>query len=202
MTKPELIYFDAPGRAEPIRMLLHFAGIEYEDTRFPGSEWPAIKPTTPLGFVPVMKIDGKQYCQSLSLTRYAAKLADWYPASEFQALKCDMVAETINELAALAPKSKDQDELKKLRQEFQKDTLTKYWKFVEGIIQENGGILVSGSTPTFADLLIQQSVLMIKLGFWDHIDTNFFDDYPGLNATCKAVEENEKVKAYMAAKKK
>ena len=104
MTKPELIYFDAPGRAEPIRMLLHFAGIEYDDTRFPGSEWPAIKATTPLGFVPVIKIDSKQYCQSQSLIRYAAKLADWYPASELQALKCDMVAETINELVGLAPK--------------------------------------------------------------------------------------------------
>ena len=43
---------------------------------------------------------------------------------------------------------------------------------------------------------------MVKAGFWDHIDTNVFDDYPGLNATCKAIEENEKVKAYMAAKKK
>lgn len=104
MTKPELIYFDAPGRAEPIRMLLHFAGIDYEDTRFPGSEWPAVKETTPLGFVPVMKIDGKQYCQSQSLIRYAAKLANWYPASEFQALKCDMVGETINELVGMAPK--------------------------------------------------------------------------------------------------
>jgi len=103
MTKPELIYFDATGRAEPIRMLLFFADIDYEDTRFPGSEWPAIKATTPLGVVPVMKIDGKQYCQSQSLIRYAAKLADWYPASEFQALTCDMVGETINEIIGLAP---------------------------------------------------------------------------------------------------
>merc|ERR1711935_664389 len=98
--------------------------------------------------------------------------------SEFQALKCDMVAETINEIPGLAPKSKDPDELKKLRQEFQKGTFTKYWKFIEGIIQENGGSLVSGSTPTFADLLVDQSVAMIKSGFYDHIDTNFFDNYP------------------------
>jgi len=201
MTKPELLYFDAPGRAEPIRMLLFFAGIDFEDTRFPGREWPAIKATTPLGFVPVMKIDGKQYCQSQSLVRYAAKLADWYPVSEFQALKCDMVAETINEIPGLAPKSKDPDELKKLRQEFQKGTFTKYWKFIEGIIQENGGSLVSGSTPTFADLLVDQNVAMIKSGFYDHIDTNFFDNYPGVLATCKVIQENEKVKAYMASKK-
>ena len=89
-----------------------------------------------------------------------------------------------------------------MRQEFQKGTFTKYWKFIEGIIQENGGVFVSGSTPTFADLLIQQTVAMLKAGFWDHIDTNFFDDYPAINATCTKIEENEKVKAYMESKKK
>lgn len=101
----------------------------------------------------------------------------------------------------LAIQSKDADELKKLRQEFQKGTFTKYWKFIEGIIQENGGIYVSGSSPTFADLLVFGSVAQIKTGFWDHIDTNFFDDYPGIIATCKKIDENEKVKAYMEAKK-
>ena len=89
-----------------------------------------------------------------------------------------------------------------MRQEFQKGTFAKYWAFIEGIIQENGGIYVSGSTPTFADLLIQQSVSMIKVGFWDHIDSNVFDEYPGILATCEKIEENEQVKAYKEATKK
>jgi glutathione S-transferase len=108
MSKPELLYFDTPGRAEPIRILFHIAGVDYNDARFPGNEWPTIKGTTPLGFVPVLKVDGKDYCQSNSLTRYAAKLAGWYPASELEALKCDMIAESLSELMSKAPRVSSQ----------------------------------------------------------------------------------------------
>jgi glutathione S-transferase len=104
MSKPELLYFDGPGRAEPIRILFHIAGVDYNDARFPGKDWPTVKGTTPLGFVPVLKVDDKEYCQSVSLTRYAAKLAGWYPASELEALKCDMIAESINEVTSKAPR--------------------------------------------------------------------------------------------------
>ena len=102
--KPELIYFGVPGRAEAIRILMQIAGVEMDDTRFGPDDWPGIKPTTPLGVVPVMKLEGKSYVQSVSLTRYAAKLAGagWYPANELDALKCDMVADSINELTAAA----------------------------------------------------------------------------------------------------
>jgi len=55
----ELVYFDLPGRAEPIRQAFKFGGIEYKDTRISFAEWPKIKPTTCLGSVPVLKVDGK-----------------------------------------------------------------------------------------------------------------------------------------------
>ena len=61
----ELTYFDAAGRAEAIRVMLHAAGVEFKDTRFKGPEWPTIKPTTPLGVVPTLQIDDVTYCQSL-----------------------------------------------------------------------------------------------------------------------------------------
>ncbi len=61
----ELTYFDAAGRAEPIRVMLHAAGVEFKDNRFAKPEWPTIKATTPLGAVPTLKIDDVTYCQSL-----------------------------------------------------------------------------------------------------------------------------------------
>merc|ERR1711915_758829 len=136
----------------------------------------------------------------ISLARYAAKAAGWYPSDDLEALKCDMIAESINELLSAAPKSKDQEELKKLRQEFQETTMTKYWNWIEGIIQGNGGCYVSGTSPTYVELSIAGCVAAVKSGFWDHIDTQFFDQYPGVLATIKAIEENEKIKAYKASK--
>src|SRR4051812_10283278 len=54
MTKPKLTYFDAPvSRGEECRLALHLAGVEFEDDRIKGPDWPALKPTTPYGSVPV-----------------------------------------------------------------------------------------------------------------------------------------------------
>ncbi len=62
----EIIYFDIPNRAEATRIMLHAVdGIEFKDTRFPVSDWPTIKPSTLLGAVPIFKVDGKSFCQSL-----------------------------------------------------------------------------------------------------------------------------------------
>lgn len=100
----EVLYFDLKGRADTIRLLLHAAGVDFKDTRIPFAEWPAIKPTTPLGNIPVLKIDGTDYCQSLALITYAAKIAGWYPEDPLDALKCDEVANSISEVISKTPR--------------------------------------------------------------------------------------------------
>lgn len=60
----ELVYFDTAGRAGHIRPMLHAAGLEFTDNRFSFKEWGKIKPTTPLGVVPMLKIGNMTYCQS------------------------------------------------------------------------------------------------------------------------------------------
>lgn len=39
----KLLYFDIPGRAEHIRYIFAYAGVEYEDFRFQKDQWPEIK---------------------------------------------------------------------------------------------------------------------------------------------------------------
>lgn len=39
----KLLYFDIPGRAEHIRYIFAYAGVDYEDFRFQKDQWPEIK---------------------------------------------------------------------------------------------------------------------------------------------------------------
>nr|AAB63382.1 28 kDa glutathione-S transferase [Paragonimus westermani] len=57
--KYKLTYFNARGRAELIRMVLHAAELEFEDHRIEMSDWPAIKPTIPGGQLPILDVTTK-----------------------------------------------------------------------------------------------------------------------------------------------
>jgi glutathione S-transferase len=199
MSAHELLYFDGAGRAETIRICLHAGGVDFKDTRFKGADWPAIKPTTPLGSVPVLKVDGVTHCQSVSLARYAGKLGGFYPTDPVQALIVDEAIESLNELMAVAPKHSDPEELLKLRKEFQAGVMTKYADFFEGLIQKNGGVGFA-STPSIADLTLWGTVKSIRTGDWTGIDATFFDSYKGIVATVDSIAKNEKVVAYYASK--
>jgi glutathione S-transferase len=190
MPTHELVYSDQPGRAETIRICLHAANIDFTDTRFECKDWPSIKPTTPLGSVPVLKIDGVQHAQSLALARYAGKLSGFYPDDFVQALCVDEALDTLNELKALFKKSTG---------EFQDGTLTKYANLLESIIQNSGGVGFC-STPSIADLELQALVEEVRNGLWDHVDPKFFESYKGIVATVDAIAKNEKVVAYYASK--
>ena len=48
MSRPRLIYFDFAGsRGEECRIALHLAGIDFEDVRIKGEDWPALKAGRP-----------------------------------------------------------------------------------------------------------------------------------------------------------
>ena len=56
----KVYYFDIYAKAEPIRMLLNHAKVEFEDVRMTQEQWPAIKQELNLEFgqVPAVELDG------------------------------------------------------------------------------------------------------------------------------------------------
>jgi glutathione S-transferase len=77
----KVIYFNMGGRAEPIRLALHYAGVQFEDVRLTGAEFGEKKAAGyfKFGQVPVVEIDGKQFAQSAALLTWAGKHSDLYP---------------------------------------------------------------------------------------------------------------------------
>ena len=62
--KPTLVYFTLHGKADSMRMLLHKAGVDYNDERISFADWPARKASGqfPTGQVPIyIGADGKVY---------------------------------------------------------------------------------------------------------------------------------------------
>lgn len=199
----ELKYFGLDGRAATIRIMLHAAKVEWKDTTFGFPEWPAIKDSTPLGQVPTLSVDGTDFCQSVALQRYAALLCDMYPKDDpLKALIVDESMDVISECFAKVPRGTGTAEEKRAqRQEFQKGMLTKYFGLLESRIQQFGGETkdtVCGITSV-ADLYLMTSVKFLQSGFYDDIDTDFFDSYPGVTACVSRTADLEIVKAYYAS---
>ena len=71
--KIKLYYFDLFGRAEPTRMCLAKAGVEYEDIRVTGDSWKELKESGKLEFgqIPHVELaDGTTMSQSMPILNY------------------------------------------------------------------------------------------------------------------------------------
>ncbi|OQV12186.1 putative S-crystallin SL11 [Hypsibius exemplaris] len=100
----KLYYFDAQGRGELVRLILHAVGEEFEDIRVHQALWEQLKPSTPLHTLPVLEIDGKQLAQSSAIARYLAGVFDLGGRNNLEKALVDSAAELIDEILSDALK--------------------------------------------------------------------------------------------------
>jgi glutathione S-transferase len=98
MAQIKLTYFDIDGgRAEPIRLILNWGDIAFEDFRFPFTDFAVVRKNTPFSQVPMVEIDGEKITQTNALIRYFGKQAGLYPQDDYQALLCDEVMDVLED---------------------------------------------------------------------------------------------------------
>jgi len=97
MPKYKLTYFNARGLAELARLLFAEKGVEYDDVRIEREQWPEMKPTTPLGQLPILEVDGHVIPQSKAFSRYLAREFGFYGSSSYETACIDVVMETIED---------------------------------------------------------------------------------------------------------
>ncbi len=202
----ELTYFNAPGRAEPLRVALAIAGLPFVDHRLDYAGFGALKAEgkLPLGSVPVLDVDGLRVTQTGAMLRYVARLgaSDLYPQDLHDALIVDSVVDTFNDTLsnALAPSMFERDMTKKLemRMAFVQGPMARACSYVEGLTTRSGGPFVLGKTMSIADLVVANQVLSFQSGRIDGVSHDTLAPYPHLRALTEAYLADPRVQAYRA----
>merc|ERR1711970_1003850 len=100
MPNIKLTYFNLRGRAEPSRLLLAYAGKQYEDNRITPfwedpAPWTALKPTTPWGTMPLLEYDGVVIGQSMAVARFLAKEFDLAGKGNLEQAQADEIVDVL-----------------------------------------------------------------------------------------------------------
>ena len=204
MTSYKLTYFDFNGgRAEPIRIAFHAAGIKFEDNRLSFPEFSEMRQKTRFNAVPVLEIDGAAVTQSNALCRYVGKMAGLYPTDDLQALYCDEVLGALEDvLHKVVPTFGLQgDELRLARKKLADGWLSIYLRGLDELLARGGGEFFADNSLTVADLKAFVQTRWLSSGDLDHIPKDIVERLaPGLVKHQKRIEADPRVTAYYATR--
>ncbi|XP_032519385.2 glutathione S-transferase 2-like [Danaus plexippus] len=155
MENVKVIYFPLKGMAEGIRLILAHNGQEFEDVRIPHEEWPAMKPNTPFGQLPILEINGKQYAQTSAIVRYLGRKYGLGGNNVDEDFEIDQNMEFFNDLRSKGSAlfyEKDEKRKAALREDLQKNYYPTALAKLNDIIAQNNGHLALGRL-TWADFM-------------------------------------------------
>jgi glutathione S-transferase len=200
MARYKLTYFDfSRSRGEECRLALYIAGVEFEDHRLKDSDWPALKPNTPFGALPILESPGKPaLAQSNAILVYVGRRYGLHPTDPWEAARHEAILASVEDLrAAFAPsgKLKDPAEKKRVREELASGLLQQWAGQMERQIQ---GPFVAGQHLNVVDIKLMQIVTTFKTGALDHIPTDVLVPFAKLEAVYEAVGRHPKVVEWRA----
>nr|QXF31014.1 glutathione S-transferase sigma 1 [Frankliniella occidentalis] len=190
-----LHYFDLTALGEPIRYLLSYGNINWEDNRYSAAQWETIKSTMPYGQMPVLHIDDKIFAQSSAISRYLAKLVGLSGKDDLENLQIDQAVDLYHDFRQKIsewyydpiPESKAAKEV------LLKEQVPFYLNKFQQIVKENKGFLVNGKL-TWADIYFVAPLKYFK----DLYGRDFLEGYPLLQELVKKVESTPAIAKYIA----
>ena len=201
MNKPKLLYFDAPvSRGEECRLALYIAGVDFEDVRIQRQDWPAIKPKTPFGSVPVLEMKGRPpLAQSNAILTFVGRNHGLHPTDLFEAAQHEAVMAHVEDLRTnVSPTIRiaDETEKRKAREALVESYLPNWADKTER--QLGAGPFFAGEKLHVVDIKLHMAVRWFSGGKVDYIPATIFAEYPKLNRLHDAVRDDARVKAWYA----
>jgi prostaglandin-H2 D-isomerase / glutathione transferase len=196
----KLTYFDFHGgRAEPARIALTAAGIPFTDERVSREEWAKMKPSTLLGGLPILEVDGRQITQSNAINRWVGQLAGLYPTDMWQAAECDEICDMVEHLSIEMGRSfgLTGDEQKRERERLVEGPFPRYMTALAKRLAQRGGVWFAADQLTIADLKVTDVVRMLTSGRLDHVPVDLVERVaPTVVEHRRRVLAEPRVKAY------
>ncbi|GFO29430.1 glutathione s-transferase [Plakobranchus ocellatus] len=194
----KVIYFNLPGRAEAIRLLLTLAGKKFEDVRINLQQWQEMKPTTPCGTIPIIEIDGKRFGQSRAIASYLARELGFYGETNLDGLKIDQIAhiaedfvlEYGNKYFFVQDPGKKAEGEKVLREQ----SAPKYLGFFEKFLEEEGTGFTVGSSLSLGDVV----VFDVCTGFLKPLVEESLSKFRFVDTLVTKIGNNERIQGYMS----
>ncbi len=200
MTKPRLIYFDAPvSRGEECRLALHLAGIDFEDVRVSAAAWYAMKESTPYGGLPVLELPAKPaLAHSNAILVLIGRRHGLHPADDFEAARHEGMMQHVETLRAVVSPTlrMEEPEKKAAREALVAGYLPAWATAAERNIL--GAPFFGGDRLQVVDLKLYMAVRWFIGGKVDYIPATIFADYPRLVAVHDAVRDHPGVKDWHA----
>lgn len=212
----KLTYFDIEGAAEPIRLALVLAGADFEDDRVGFADWPALKPTTPFGQVPLMTVDnGPVRTQSGAMLRWVGSTLSetLYPANKvFDIEEAIGVFEDLEKAwmpsfyMAMKPANfgraegfekteEGQKTVAAMRTDFVANKLPLYLTHLTSLLEKNDNKwLASTDAPTIADCKVVAFLRNFTRGHIDSVPADCLEKHPKIVEYIKRFCALEQVK--------
>jgi len=202
-----LNYFNTTGRAEPLRLMFHAAGIEFTDVRMDREEWAKNKSDAkrfPLGQMPSLQVDDYVICQAQAIARYLARELGFYGNSSCEQAMIDQICETFFDFAMDGYKIQyggfDEETMKKkLEEHFASDKTKAHLTFMNNFAKNNssGSGFFVGNKPSYADFLLFGAHEQLTL-----MNPAYLDNYPEMKTVIDRVSSIENLKNYLESQKK
>ncbi|VBB26289.1 unnamed protein product [Acanthocheilonema viteae] len=187
----KLTYFNGRGRAEVTRLLFAQANVSYEDIRISKAEWPALKPKTPYGHVPILNVSGKILAESHAIERYLARKFDLLGTNEWEAAKIDEIICNLEDVwVKMQPWLHEEKGTKKseMFETLVKETITPFMQRYEQFLLNSHSPYFVGNKMSLADLAVFHI-----LYYFQEMTSN----YPKLNEFVVKIGQMPRIKAWV-----
>jgi glutathione S-transferase len=199
MSKPRLIYFDAPvSRGEECRLALHLAGIDFDDVRIKPADWPALKDQMPYGSLPVLELPGTPALgHSNAILVLIGRRHGLHPADDVEAARHEGMMQHVEDLRAhVSPTLRMGEAEKKAAREALVAGYLPAW--AQAAERNITGPFFGGEQIHVVDLKIHMAVRWFSGGKLDHVPATIFADFPRLMGVHDAVRDHPGVRSWYA----